>query len=355
MLTPPRACTLLGGTVLAAVLAAGLLPATAGAAKRAHPVSRCEDLRGMTVAATAIGLPTSGARVTLPEHAAQTPPYVDPYGSHMDGSHLLPTAAHCRVQGEITPVDSAAPPIRFNVNLPLQWNGRAIQSGGGGLGGAITTAPKNKSSGRFDPMPLNVPYPLNKGYVTFGSDNGHKAGDLEFIKNDEALRNWGGNEIKKTHDVAQRIVATAYGRPARHTFFIGESAGGREAMVAAQRFGGDYAGVIATSPILSWSAQNLAANNTRNHMVRGHLDAAAVKLLADHTRATCDAQDGLRDGIVATYLECRNDAIALRRPDGEPAAGCLSDDQVRTVNAIREPQPFRSPSPTAWTASRAWA
>jgi len=42
------------------------------------------------------------------------------------------TPAFCRVLGHIDPTDPKAPPIRFQLNLPLQWNGRSVQYGGGG-------------------------------------------------------------------------------------------------------------------------------------------------------------------------------------------------------------------------------
>src|SRR5262249_26481949 len=37
--------------------------------------------------------------------------------------------AFCKVLGHIEPVDPKAPPIRFEVNLPLEWNGRSLQYG----------------------------------------------------------------------------------------------------------------------------------------------------------------------------------------------------------------------------------
>jgi hypothetical protein len=34
------------------------------------------------------------------------------------------------VVGAIAPVDPKAPPIRFEVNFPTQWNGSSVQFGG---------------------------------------------------------------------------------------------------------------------------------------------------------------------------------------------------------------------------------
>jgi hypothetical protein len=296
------------------------------------PLKRCEDLKAHAVPAAGIGLPTRGAVVASAERMPELAPFADP-----DGEHQLPTAARCVVQGAIAALDPSAPPIRFALNLPLAWNGRALQSGGGGLNGVVIAAPGNKGSGRFDPIPLDRPYPVNLGYATFGSDSGHENPDIGFMRSDEALRNWGGDELKKTRDVALSIVAAAYGRAATHVFFSGESAGGREAMIAAQRFPDDYDGIIATSPVLAWNTIHLADNHLRDKLIQGWLDAPAIRLLAERTRATCDDSDGLKDGVIARYLECRNNVARLRCESGRAGSGCLSDAQIAAVNAIREP------------------
>ena len=295
-------------------------------------LKQCEALKGMKISAADIGLPTNGAEVISAENLPVLAPYED-----TDGEHLLPTAARCLVMGKILPVSQTAPPINFAVNLPLVWNGRALQSGGGGLGGVVITAPRGKASGRFDPMPLDKPYPINMGYATFGSDGGHQGPDSAFMKNDEAVRNYAADEIKKTYDAALKVIKAAFGQSPNHVFFNGESAGGREALIAAQRFASDYDGIVATSPVLSWNYIHLSDNNVRDHLIQGWLDAPAIKLLADRTRASCDSADGVKDGLISRYLECNNDAAALRCPGGVAQTGCLSDLQIASVNAIREP------------------
>src|SRR6185503_14801562 len=240
-----RFARLAGALLLLAVAGCSWLPfgSRDAASSERLPLKRCENLLDLRVVARDIGLPTLGARIDKADRMPELAPYVD-----ADGEHLLPTLARCVVQGSIVAVDPNAPPIRFALNLPLVWNGRALQSGGGGLNGVVITAPGNKASGRFDPIPLDRPYPINMGYATFGSDGGHQNPDTTFMRNDEALRNWGGDELNKTRDVALKIIGGAYGRAPTHVFFSGESAGGREALMAAQRFPADYDGIIATSP-----------------------------------------------------------------------------------------------------------
>jgi len=320
--------------------ACGSAPAPRAGLAAPLAITKCEALAGLSIPAAAIALPSGGAIVASAERAAEVAPYKDP-----EGEHLLPTPARCLVLGRVLPVDPAAPPIQFAVNLPLTaWNGRALQSGGGGLGGQVITAPGNKASGRFDPNPLDVPYPVAQGYVTFGSDQGHARGDFRFTRNDEAMRNWAHEEIKKTHDAVLAIVEAAYGRRPTHVFFSGESAGGREALRAAQMYPQDYDGVIATSPVLSWYAVHMFDNHVRDRLVDGGmLDARAIKLVADRTRSSCDEADGLRDGVVARYLECANDVAALQCTPGQAAGACLTPAQVAAVSALREPRALGVP------------
>jgi len=116
--------------------ACGSAPAPRAGLAAPLAITKCEALAGLSIPAAAIALPSGGAIVASAERAAEVAPYKDP-----EGEHLLPTPARCLVLGHVLPVDPGAPPIRFAVNLPLtDWNGRALQSGGGGLGEVINNS-----------------------------------------------------------------------------------------------------------------------------------------------------------------------------------------------------------------------
>jgi hypothetical protein len=139
----------------------------------------------MQLAGDRIGLPTGGAVVSsarlvaaVPEvRSAPTP--INPSGITMARPE------YCEVKGEIHSVDPAAPPIRFQVNLPTEWNGEALHQGGGGYDGNVVTA-----LGALPRAPDTTPYPITLGYVTFGSDGGHEGNDASFAVNQEALVNF---------------------------------------------------------------------------------------------------------------------------------------------------------------------
>ncbi len=111
-----------GVATIALVFAAGSGPAQAAIA--------CANLTSLKIAASEIGLPTSGATITSAQ--TQTVPADPP-------RQQVATREYCKVLGAIAPVDPKAPPINFQVNLPAQWNGKAVQYGGGGSNGVLIT------------------------------------------------------------------------------------------------------------------------------------------------------------------------------------------------------------------------
>src|ERR1700761_3142144 len=67
--------------------------------------------------------------------------------------------AFCKVLGSIAPADPKAPPIKFEVNLPVEWNGRSVQYGGGGFNGVLISG-----LGLPPAYPFDKPWPLSRGF-----------------------------------------------------------------------------------------------------------------------------------------------------------------------------------------------
>jgi feruloyl esterase len=185
----------------------------------------CPALAGRNIEPTFIGLPSGSARI------------VSATVERLHGSPTMPepSIAYCKVLGEIAPLDPAAPAIHFEVNLPEQWNGKAVQYGGGGFNGVLITG--------LDPLRdarLDTPVPVARGYATWGTDSGHESAKLPeiqaFALNAEALENYAFASYKKVHDVAVTLVRERYGSSPRHIYYYGGSEGGREAITMAQRF-----------------------------------------------------------------------------------------------------------------------
>jgi hypothetical protein len=180
--------------------------------------------------------------------------------------------------------------------------------------------------------------------VTFGSDGGHSVanpfdadGQAEAFMNDEVLANYGGDQLKKTHDLAVAMIRLRYGKAPRRTYFVGGSEGGNEALAVAQRWGQDYDGAIAYYPAaggvpmvvgLGRDARALAAPGA-------YPNPAKQALLHRAVVAACDAGDGAVDGIVSNPAACAFDVATLRCPTGgDEGDGCFSDAQIAALKVM---------------------
>jgi feruloyl esterase len=275
--------------------------------------------------------------------------------------------AYAIVEGSIFPVDPNGWPINFRVLLPASWSRRAMQAGGGGMNGSITV--------REGKNPM-----INKGFVMYGSDSGHQGGmggrgtvlasgpagakPDDWALNEEAIRNLGYMQMKKTHDATMVIIERIYGERPRFNYYIGGSQGGREGLMVAQRYAADYNGIISDVPIVSFSTLMLAPELIRiqeKPQVNWVTPAKANAIRAEFLRQ-CDKLDGLSDGIINNYMASRaifdvtdgsgpsDPWAALREPnkkDGGPednsTSARLTNEQIKTLEFVYSPYKFPSP------------
>ena len=252
------------------------------------------------------------------------------------------TPAFCKVLGHIDPIDPTAPPINFQINLPVDWNGRSVQYGGGGFNGVLVTA-----LGLPPGFPFDRASPLAQGYVTYGTDSGHtnKPGEepQTFAANDEAFQNFAHKSYKKVRDVAVAMMKRAYGRAPDKLYFMGSSEGGREGLTMAQRYPRDFDGIFARVPVINWAGlQHAGWRSGMVTMGDGYLTAAHVKLVHDAVLATCDAADGTKDGIVSNPVACKRafDVKKLACAASQAADSCLNPAQVKAVQTVHSPFNF---------------
>ena len=304
-------------------------------ARAATPDESCARLANVPVPATAIALPTSGAVVTSAVMTAAT------------GADTALVAEHCKVKAAIKPVDPSAPDILFELDLPTNWNGKTLMFGGGGFDGTVPNV-----SGNFTVGPVGRPVPLSLGYATFGSDSGHQGGtktapgaavDGAFGLNDEALRNYAGDALKKTRDAAVYLVTQRYGKTPSRSYFAGGSNGGREAFAVIERWPQDFDGAIAAYPY--WNAGTVAlafGRFTRAFAQPGAFpDQAKQQVLVNAVYAACDSLDGAKDGIISNVAACKFDIQSIRCPNGADTGDtCWSDAQINAIKAYDDPVSF---------------
>ena len=104
-----------------------------------------------------------------------------------------------------------------------------------------------------------------------------------------------------------------------------------------QRFPDDYDGVLVGAPAHDWT--HLFADFVWNEQALWNTPGAYVspaKLAAVQaaTLATCDALDGISDGVVEDPRRCTFDPASLACPTGTDGASCLTPQQVTAVRTI---------------------
>jgi feruloyl esterase len=305
---------------VAAAVAASLCPAGAGlhaqSSVRTIAQADCTEARlGRSIPVSAIGEPVSAVTLDAPRW--------------IEASATLP--AYCTVNGSMAPVDRSptARPINFQVTFPSTWSGRSAQLGGGGMNGSIPGLTGN---------------PFGRGFVTYGSDSGHQTGGArgggrrggfaraggapaagatganpdEWALNEEAIRNFGYLQLKKTHDAAMVLIERMYGSRPSYNYFFGSSQGGREALTVAQRYPQDYDGVAANVPIVGFSSLMLsrALNRIQEIPLDRWVTSAKVNAIRGEFMRQCDTLDGLADGIINNYMACRAIFDVTQGPPG---------------------------------------
>jgi feruloyl esterase len=242
----------------------------------------------------------------------------------------------CKVLGHIDPTDPKAPPIKFQVNLPVEWNGRSVQYGGGGFNGVLITG-----LGLPPAYPFDKPSPLARGFVTYGTDSGHESKPGEppqlFALNDEAFENFAHRAYKKVRDAAVGLMERTYGKKPEKMYFMGSSEGGREGLTMAQRYPDDFDGIFARVPVINWvGLQHAGTRSGLATMGEGWINPAQVKLVADSVRQACDKADGSDNALVQDPVACKAafKVETLRCAAGQSGDQCLTDAQIKAVNTL---------------------
>jgi feruloyl esterase len=251
----------------------------------------------------------------------------------------VPLPAYCKLSATLdrrTGADGRSYGIGFALALPVNWNGRLLFQGGGGLNG--TVAPPLGRTGESDAA-------LARGFAVVTTDTGHSGQvfDATFMGEQQASLDFAYQAVGRVAVLAKQVLALHHGKPAVHAYFMGCSTGGREGMLMAQRHPTLFDGIVVGAPAMrthfsgigdEWVATML--NRVAPLDAGGKPDSrrafsdADRKAVIDGLLAACDSRDGLGDGIVSDPVGCRFDPAALRCA-GEKADGCLSAAQVEAL------------------------
>lgn len=178
---------------------------------------------------------------------------------------------------------------------------------------------------------------LARGYATSSTDTGHTGGSASFaLRHPEKVIDFGWRKVHEMTVASKAIVATYYERGPRFSYWNGCSAGGRQAMKAAQRFPADFDGIIAGAPGLDWTgraAQTARLAKRLEAQEGARLPQTERQLLHRAVVEACDAVDGVADGLIENPARCTFDPGVLQC-NGSEGAGRLTAAQVETARLM---------------------
>jgi feruloyl esterase len=240
---------------------------------------------------------------------------------------VTPEAApspHCKVAGVI------GKETHFELLLPDNWNGKFVMGGGGGFVGVVMNTSLMFGS-------------LQTGYATVGTDTGHQAHALDAswaLNNPERLVNFGHKAVHDTVVTAKALIKSFYQSDISRSYFTGCSTGGRQALMAAQRYPEDFYGIVGGAPgadytgIAAQASQiNRAMYPDPNNLQEAVVGPEEQQLIESSYLAMCDAQDGIKDGILNDPRQCKFDVAELLCKN-EKTDSCLSAEQLEAVKVV---------------------
>ena len=273
-----------------------------------------------------------GVRITSAtaiENGRQLPPQTG-----VSGEKLPP---HCLVEGMINQrvgADGVTYGIGFELALPAQWNGRYLLMGGGGLNGSIRPATGPVAAGNAGA--------LERGFAVASHDSGHKGAvfDTRFFADQRAALDFAEASVSTVTLTTRMIVEQYYGKPAHHSYMTGCSTGGREGMLASQRYPELFDGIVVGAPAMRPGNSNLGVEYSQV-MLNRTLDAATTNAAGFSTPerevilagmlAQCDAKDGLADGMIMNVKACRAFDPSLLQCEAGQRDSCISADRLEAL------------------------
>lgn len=232
----------------------------------------------------------------------------------------------CRVEAYAAPTSDSH--IGIEVWLPdaVNWNGNFLAAGNPGFIGSLA------SSGLANIM--------QRGYVAAGTDTGHVDEGFEWaIGHPEKWVDWGHRAVHEMVVLTKRLIESYYGKPVQYSYWNSCHNGGNQGLNEAQRYPEDFDGIVAADPAfyishlqagslyVSWVALKEGVDGP------GYIPPAKLAVINRAALDSCDANDGLVDGLIENPPSCKFDPASIQCP-GPDGPSCLTKPQVDTLNKI---------------------
>lgn len=257
---------------------------------------------------------------------------------HVPAGTILDSGLSCN-QTTTVPADICR--VGFNVStsarsgivaeawLPVNWTGRFLSTGNGGLNGCV----------KYE----DLAYGSESGFAVVGSNNGHDGErGTAFYQNDDVVADFAWRSIYTETVVGKAMAKAYYSKELTKSYYIGCSTGGRQGFKMAQSYPELFDGILAGAPAIAFN--NLTAWSGHFLLITGSPDSETYltpekwSLVHDDILKQCDGLDGVEDGILEDPNLCHYKPVSLQcASDATNTSACLTPVQVTTVTNIFAP------------------
>jgi feruloyl esterase len=234
------------------------------------------------------------------------------------------TPAFCRVGATLRPSSDSI--IKVEVWLPRAsaWNGKFMAIGNGGQAGEIY----------YQQMGL----PLSLGYAVASTDTGHEGTSADgsyALGHPEKVIDFGYRAVHEMVLKSRAIITGYYTQGPKKSYWSGCSTGGRQGLEDLQRYPNDFDGAVTGAPALNplqaaqvvWTAQAVHKDEA------SLIPAAKFPVIQKAVLAACDANDGVKDGVLENPMRCKFDPQVIQCK-GSDGPDCLTAAQVESARKI---------------------
>jgi feruloyl esterase len=219
-----------------------------------------------------------------------TGPFAAPSGPNLIGCHTPGSA-------------------EFRLKLPLVWNNHFLFEGCGGNCGSINTISVN---------PVDNAEALGLGYAVVNTNTGHDQDpttvDLTWavsqstppLVNNSAIIDFYYRAVHQVTVATKQYVEAYYSQPIDVAYFDGCSTGGRQSMMEGTRYPVDYDGLIVGDPAIAYhTGRTSTFKQAKAFIPTGtFIPPATVAHVDAAVKASCDAVDGVMDGLIQNPAAC---------------------------------------------------
>ena len=236
----------------------------------------------------------------------------------------------------------------FRLKLPLVWNQHFVFLGCGGNCGSITSTSVNT---------LDAAEALGLGYAVVNTDTGHeqdpKTVDLTWavsestppVVNNSAIIDFYYRAVHQVTVATKQYVEAYYSKPIDHAYFDGCSTGGRQSMVEGTHYPVDYDGLVVGDPAIAYHSIRVSTFKQAKAFIPAGAwipypstafpnNPNTVAAVDAAVTASCDAVDGVTDGIIQNAAACNILPSAL----GPSGSGILTAAQQAGLQAYILPE-----------------